>query len=64
MPANFFALLKDGMEYILGRFPGLEIQRLVPCPGHGGSPCDYEFDLVNLEKARRVKTTSYKGICW
>jgi GDP-mannose 6-dehydrogenase len=22
------------------------------------------IDLVNLEKARRVKTTSYKGICW
>jgi len=51
MPANFFALMRDGMEYVLARFPGLEVKRFVPCPGHNGEPCDFEFDLVNLETA-------------
>jgi internalin A len=42
-PQNFFALLVDGLDLTLDRFPGLQIRRFIPCPGHGGEPCAYEF---------------------
>ena len=48
-PHNFFALLKDGLEVTLARFPGLQIERKMPCPGHDGQPCDYEFDYHHLQ---------------
>jgi small GTP-binding protein len=51
LPHNFFTLLWDGLEYIFRRFPGLNIERRIPCPGHDGQPCRHEFDLVNLQKA-------------
>ncbi|NQT18045.1 MAG: GTPase, partial [Planctomycetes bacterium] len=50
-PHNFFALLKDGMELTLSRFPGLKIDRMIPCPGHDGGPCDHEFRYADLERA-------------
>ena len=50
-PHNFFALLKDGLEVTLRRYPGLKIERTVPCLGHDDQPCDYEFNYENLEKA-------------
>jgi hypothetical protein len=50
-PHNFFALLRDGLELTIARFPGLPVQRLVPCPGHNGEPCTYEFDFANLDRA-------------
>ncbi len=50
-PQNFFALLKDGIEVTLRRFPGLKIDRLIPCPGHAGEPCSHEFNYANLQKA-------------
>ena len=50
-PHNFFALLRDGLELTIARFPGLPVQRLVPCPGHNGEPCPYEFDFANLDRA-------------
>jgi internalin A len=50
-PHNFFALLKDGLDLTLARFPGLQIERKMPCPGHDGQPCDYEFDYANLQTA-------------
>lgn len=50
-PHNFFALLRDGVEVIFSRFPGLEIRRMIPCPGHDGKPCTYEFAYENLERA-------------
>jgi len=50
-PHNFFALLRDGLELTIARFPGLPFKRLVPCPGHNGTPCPYEFDFANLERA-------------
>ncbi len=50
-PHNFFVLLKDGLELTLARFPGLEIERTMPCPGHDHEPCDHEFDLETLERA-------------
>src|ERR1022692_4897934 len=50
-PHNFFALLRDGLELTLRRFPGLQIERRIPCPGHNGTPCDHEFRLQDLERA-------------
>jgi len=50
-PHNFFALLKDGIEVTLARFPGLKIERMIPCPGHGGQPCSHEFDYAHLQQA-------------
>ncbi|MGH9840505.1 MAG: COR domain-containing protein [Blastocatellia bacterium] len=55
-PQNFFALLRDGLEYTLQRFPGLRIERKVPCPGHDGEACSHEFDLQHLERAVERKT--------
>nr|MDZ8282883.1 COR domain-containing protein [Nostoc sp. ChiSLP01] len=55
-PQNFFALLKDGIELTLARFPGLEIQRFIPCPGHDGEKCIHLFNYANLEKAIAKKT--------
>ena len=52
-PANFFALLRDGLELTLDRFPGLGKKRTVPCPGHNGQPCDHEFDLEDLLRRRK-----------
>ncbi|MFC1713002.1 COR domain-containing protein, partial [Candidatus Poribacteria bacterium] len=50
-PHNFFALLKDGVEVTLARFPGLRIDRMIPCPGHNGEPCGHEFNYEHLQKA-------------
>ena len=47
-PQNFFALLKDGIEVTLDRFPGLEVQRLMPCPGHNADPCVHLFGYDQL----------------
>jgi internalin A len=53
-PHNFFTLLRDGLEITLQRFPGLQIERLIPCPGHKGEPCPqgfkYEQLLTRLER--------------
>ncbi|MGV3721345.1 MAG: COR domain-containing protein [Actinomycetota bacterium] len=55
-PHNFFALMKDGIEVTLARFPGLQIVRNIPCPGHDGVPCAHEFNyeqlLQRLQKKR------------
>ena len=50
-PYSFFALLKDGIEVTLQRFPGLQIERMMPCPGHNGQPCEHEFNYDHLQKA-------------
>ncbi len=49
-PQNFFALLKDGIEVTLARFPGLQIKRKIPCLGHNGQPCPHEFSYEQLLK--------------
>ncbi|MEH2138221.1 COR domain-containing protein [Nostoc sp.] len=49
-PLNFFVLLRDGMEVTLARFPGLDIQRTIPCLGHNGQPCTHEFDYKQLSQ--------------
>ena len=52
-PQNFFALLREGLELTIKRFPGMKVARTVPCPCQEGiSPaCPHEFDLEYLEKA-------------
>ena len=47
-PQEFFSLLKDGLEVTLARYPGLKIERRIPCPGHGKGPCPHEFDYDGL----------------
>ncbi|MFJ9244154.1 COR domain-containing protein [Streptomyces sp. NPDC101776] len=43
-PYDFFAVLKDGFEQTLLRYPGLEITKFVPCPGASPqAPCSHEF---------------------
>ena len=56
-PHNFFAVLRDGLELTLARFPGLNLKRTVPCPVQldDGSPCPHEFDFAHLE-ARLSRT--------
>ncbi len=56
-PHNFFALLKDGLELTLERFPGLRIRRKIPCPGHDGEPCPHRFDYQQLLKRVHKKPT-------
>lgn len=58
-PQDFFALLRDGLELTLRRFEGLEVTRLVPCPGHDEKPCDHEFDYEHLKK--RIERTPPKN---
>ena len=49
-PQDFFALLRDGLEVTLNRYPGLQVRRSVPCPGHGGKPCQAEFKHEFLQQ--------------
>jgi len=51
LPHSFFVLLRDALEYTLARFPGLNVRRCVPCPGHTQPKCRHEFDLRQLSKA-------------
>jgi internalin A len=57
VPQNFFALLRDGIEVTLKRFPGLEIKRMIPCPcpGENGNGCTHEFDYALLVKRLNKK---------
>jgi len=50
-PHYFFDVLRDGLELTLQRFPGLQIKRKIPCPGHHDQPCLGEFNYHQLEKA-------------
>jgi len=47
-PGDFFALLRDGLDLTFDRYPGLRIDRVIPCPGHGDGPCNGEFLLDNI----------------
>jgi len=53
-PHNFFALLRDGFEVTLDRFPGLKVERFVPCPGHDGQGCAHAFLFEQL--CKRLET--------
>ena len=50
-PVTFFTLLKEGLDLTLRRFPGLKIDRRVPCPGHHGIPCGHQFSYEHLQGA-------------
>jgi small GTP-binding protein len=54
-PLNFFVLLRDGIEVTLARFPGLHIERKIPCCGHNGQPCRHEFNYEQLLKRYEKK---------
>ncbi len=58
-PQNFFALLKDGIEETLARFPGLQVKRTIPCPGSPSQPCSSEFDIQNLERKYEKKKLTF-----
>jgi internalin A len=62
-PHNFFALLLDGLEVTLKRFPGLKITRRIPCPGHDNEACTHEFDLENLHRAIERTPPVYEIQC-
>lgn len=57
VPQNFFALMRDGFELTLARFPGLEIKSVIPCPcpGEDGNGCTHEFDYTLLVKRLNKK---------
>lgn len=48
-PWPFFAQLCDGLDNTLARYPGLEVDRLIPCPNETG--CHGFFVLDSAEKA-------------
>lgn len=52
LPYSFMGLLVDAfLSTVTGRYPGLEMERLVPCPGPSGNgPCGHYFKQVNLEE--------------
>lgn len=59
-PWTFLPLLTDGFEdTVLKRYPGLSFDRIAPCPGFrkDGTPCDYEFNLKDLEALRWPEET-------
>ncbi len=57
-PNNFFAVLRDGLELTLDRFPGLKLKRTIPCPkpkrGEPDKPCPHHFDLSHLEERSQL----------
>jgi internalin A len=63
LPRDFFALLRDGLETTLRRYPGLRMQRMIPCPDrmkwHCQETCEFDFDL--LEK-RRERAPNKKAV--
>jgi small GTP-binding protein len=62
-PQNFFALLRDGLELTLSRFPGLRVERLIPCPGHEGRSCSHEFKYEQLLNRLERKSPKYQIEC-
>jgi hypothetical protein len=48
LPAAFFAVLDEGLNLTFSRYPGLAINRRIPCPGHGGSACSKLFNYERL----------------
>lgn len=48
LPALFLAILDDGLNLTLDRYPGLGITRQIPCAGHDSAPCRKVFDYAKL----------------
>ncbi|WP_175471885.1 COR domain-containing protein [Geodermatophilus telluris] len=53
-PDYFFSVLRDGIEdLIAARWPGLQYQLLIPCPGtNGRHPCGGQFSFRTLQRYR------------
>ncbi|HZU57543.1 MAG TPA: leucine-rich repeat domain-containing protein [Actinocrinis sp.] len=51
-PAAFFAILDDGLNLTLDRYPGLSIRRMVPCPCRSAQDeqCSELFDYDDLQR--------------
>ena len=62
-PENFFALLRDGLELTLSRFPGLRVERMIPCPGHAAASCSHEFKYEQLLNRLEKKPPKYQIEC-
>ena len=70
-PEHYFNVLWDSIEYLIThRWPGLEYQLLVPCPGPvngldgDGTPCPGRFPLEDLIRKRgKDKTIVECGKC-
>lgn len=62
-PHNFFVLLKDGLELTFARFPGLKIDRLIPCPCHNEQECLHEFRYEQLLKRLERKEPKFYIEC-
>ncbi|WP_216591440.1 COR domain-containing protein [Streptomyces brasiliscabiei] len=62
-PHDFFAVLKDGFEQTLQRYPGLDVTRFVPCPhrNQDGSGCRHEFRHEQL-RARLDRNPPLRSI--
>jgi hypothetical protein len=62
-PHDFFAVLKDGFEQTLQRYPGLDVTRFVPCPHRNpdGSACRHEFRHEQL-RARVARNPPLESI--
>ncbi|WP_203757614.1 COR domain-containing protein, partial [Catellatospora bangladeshensis] len=59
MPAPFFAVLDDGLNLTIDRYPGLKVTRWVPCHSHGS--CDEEFDYAKV--VHRVRRGHHDIYC-
>ncbi len=60
VPQNFFAILKEGLDLTVARYPGLEVRQSVPCPGGNGRVCKGEFDLGALYSRLNEGTDSIR----
>lgn len=58
-PHNFFTILKNTIDLILGRFEGLRIRREVPCICHwqreSSTPCSHFYSYDSLIKRMEAK---------
>jgi internalin A len=64
-PPTLMTLLVDGfLDTVQRRYPGLEMERLVPCPGPGScKECKHYFKQVNLENRLTGKPPKLKIEC-
>lgn len=51
-PYNLFVIVRDGLELTLARYPGLEIQKTIPCKNKVSLNCSHEF--VEEDVTRRL----------
>ncbi len=63
MPRDFLALLKDGIELTLDRYPGLQIRSMTPCPGVTDQGCTHEFDMDVIERRLAKKPKKHLIEC-